>query len=147
LEGKNDTGIKMSNDCESLVRRWFHGVWNDRRDEIIEELLTDESVCLADDGPMRGPAEFRQRMHTPFLSAFPDLVVEIEASISRGDDVVVRWTAAGTHTGDGLGFPPTRERVSFRGITWARVRDGKITEGWQSSNIPEVVRRLASASA
>jgi predicted ester cyclase len=44
--------------------------------------------------------------------------------------VVVRFTAAGTHTGDGLGFPATNARMRVSGITIARVEDGVLTEGW-----------------
>jgi hypothetical protein len=42
---------------------------------------------------------------------------------------------------------PTHEAVTFRGITWVHVRDGKLREGWQSSNIPEVTRMLAASSS
>lgn len=134
----------MATDCLDLARRWFQQVWNERRDDTIDELVTAESVCHADDGPMRGPAEFRERMHGPFLAAFPDLRVEVEATIQQGDQVVVRWTAAGTHTGDGLGFPATGQPASFRGMTWIRTCDDRMVEAWQSSNIPEVVRGLAT---
>ena len=137
----------MAVDCEALARRWFEEVWNARRGEVIDELLTTESVCFGEGGPIRGPVEFRERLHQPFLAAFPDLAVKVEATLARGDEVVIRWTAVGTHTGDGFEFPPTQQRAEFQGITWLRVRDGKLTEGWQSSNIPEVMRRLASASA
>jgi steroid delta-isomerase-like uncharacterized protein len=133
----------MSQDNIAVVRRWFDEVWNQRRADLIDELLAPESVCHADDGPLRGPAEFRERQYTPFLAAFPDLRVEVEATVAQGDQVVVRWTAAGRHAGDGLGFRATRDAVTFRGITWIRVRDGKLAEGWQHTNIPDVVRKLA----
>ena len=63
----------MSRDNIALVRRWFEEVWNRRRAETIDELLTGESVCHADEGPIRGPEEFKARQHAPFLAAFPDL--------------------------------------------------------------------------
>lgn len=34
--------------------------------------------------------------------------------------------------------------VVMRGMAWCRLRDGKLVEGWQCSNIPEVVRKLAA---
>jgi predicted ester cyclase len=83
----------------------------------------------------------------PFLAAFPDLRVEVEATVAQGDQVVVRWSATGTHRGDGLGFRPTHEAVTFRGNTWVHVRDGMLREGWQSSNIPEITRMLAASSS
>ena len=135
----------MSQQNEALVRRWFEEVWNQRRDATIDELVTPESVCFADEGPIRGPEEFRERMYRPFLAAFPDLRVEVEALIAQGDSVAVRWVATGTHHGEGLGCPPTRRPVTFRGMTWVEVRDGKLRDGWQTSDIPAVVRGLAGA--
>ena len=126
----------------AVVQRWFEEVWNQRRSETIDELLIPESVCHADDGPMHGPDEFKQRMYKPFIAAFPDLHVTVEAIVAHDDQVVVRWTAAGAHRGEGLGFAATQQPVSFQGITWLCVRDGKLVEGWQSTNIPEVIRSL-----
>jgi predicted ester cyclase len=93
-----------------------------------------------------GAPKFKVRQYLPFLAAFPDLRLEVEAAVAEGDQVVVRWSARGTNSGDGLGFRPTRRAVTFRGITWIKVRDGKLHEGWQSSNIPEVVRGLAASA-
>lgn len=135
----------MSDDNLALVRRWFDEVWNQRRGQTIDELLASGSVCHTDDGPITGPEEFRARQHVPFLAAFPDLRVDVEDGVVQGDHVVVRWTATGTHTGDGLGFPPTGRAASFRGITWIRIGDGRFQEGWQHSNIPDVLRSLATA--
>lgn len=134
----------MSQENLDVARRWFLEIWNDRNHATIDELLTPESICYTDDGPMRGPDEFRQRPFDPFVAAFPDLRIEIEAMLAQGDQVVVRWAAYGTHEGGGLGFPPTREPATFRGMSWIHIRDGRFCEGWQSTNIPEVVRALAA---
>jgi steroid delta-isomerase-like uncharacterized protein len=132
----------MANEVVEVARRWFEEVWNQRRAETIDELLTPESVCHAEEGPIRGLDEFRQRMHAPLLGAFPDLRVTIENILDQGDQVVVRWTATGTHSGNGLGVVATGKAVSFRGITWLRIGGGKLREGWQHSNIPETIRTL-----
>ena len=133
----------MSQENLSLVQRWFEEVWNQRREQTIDDLVTEESVCFTSEGPIRGPGEFRERQFAPFVAAFPDLRVEVEGIIGQGDQVVVRWTASGTHEGEGLGLPPTHRKVTFEGMSWVQVRDGKLMEGWQSSNIAEVVRGLA----
>jgi predicted ester cyclase len=136
----------MSDINVAIARRWFEEVWNRRREASIHEMMTPVSLCYTDDGPIRGPDEFKERLHVPLLAAFPDLRVEVEATLARDDQVVVRWTASARHTGDGLGFRATHENVSFRGITWIHVRDGRMMEGWQSSNIPEVIRGLAAVA-
>ncbi|HEU5117372.1 MAG TPA: ester cyclase, partial [Isosphaeraceae bacterium] len=63
------------------------------------------------------------------------------------DQVVVRWKAFGHHAGEGLGCTPTHQPITFQGISWIQVKDGKFGEGWQSSNITEIVRSLASPSS
>lgn len=137
----------MSNENVSVVLRWFEEVWNQRRAETIEELLTDQSTCHTDQGPLCGCDEFRQRQYQPLTEAFPDLRVQVDGVVANDDEVVVRWTATGTHTGSGLPIPPTGRPALFSGISWIRVSDGKLREGWQSSNIAEVLRGLADPSA
>lgn len=127
-----------------LVARWFEEVWNQRREETIDELLTDSSICYADQGSLRGPEAFKQRQYFPFLAAFPGLRITVHGLIGEGDEVVVRWSAEGVHRGEGLGFAPTGEAVSLNGLTWVKVRDGKMMEAWQHSNIPAVIGHLAS---
>ena len=137
----------MEAETVAVALRWFEEVWNLRRDETIDELLTDDSVCHADDGPAYGPDDFRKRLYRPLLAGFPDIRVRVEGTVAQGDQVVVRWTAFGVHGGDGLGFPATRETACFRGLTWIRIRDGKLLEAWQNSNIPEVLRTLAAKAS
>lgn len=134
----------MNAEIDALARRWFDEVWNQRRTDTIFELLTPTSVCYAEDGQMVGPREFQDKMHTPFLAAFSDLRVVIDAILSDGDEAVVRWSATGIHSGVGLGFPPTGKSAAFRGMTWLRVENGQLKEGWQCSDIPESLRNLAA---
>src|SRR3954464_14368656 len=97
----------MANENVVLARRWFEEVWNQRRTDTIDELLTDESVTHSESGPLRGKEEFRERAHAVFLSAFPDLRMTVEGTVAEADQVVVRWAATATHLGDVLGFPAT----------------------------------------
>jgi hypothetical protein len=46
-----------------------------------------------------------------------------------------------------VGAGPSGKTVEFRGITWLRILDGRLMEGWQHSNIPEVIRTLTELSA
>ena len=124
----------MSVENVSLARRWFEEVWNQRRTETIDELLTDESVSHSESGPLQGKQAFKERTHAVFLSAFPDMRMTVEATVAEGDVVAVRWAFTGTHEGDGLGFPAMGRRVSCRGVTWIKFSDGKMVEGWDCWN-------------
>ena len=113
----------------NLARRWFEEVWNQRRTDTIDELLTEEGVSHSKSGPVRGSREFNERGHAPFLSAFPDLRIERQGAVAQGEEVVVRWAVRATHLWDGLGLPATGRTVSFRGMTWIRFSGGKMVEG------------------
>src|SRR5262249_21675352 len=100
------------------------------------------SISHSTSGPLRGAEEFKQRAHSVFLSAFPDLQLTVEGIVAEGDEVVVRWSAVGTHDGNSLGFPATGRRVAFQGMTWIRYRDGKMMEGWDCWNEAGLIQSL-----
>jgi steroid delta-isomerase-like uncharacterized protein len=137
----------MTNENVVLARRWFEEVWNQRRIETIDELLTDESVAYSESGAIRGGRAFREQTHSVFLSAFPDLRMTVEALVAEGDQVAVRWVFTGTHDGDGLGFSPTGRKVSCRGVTWIRFAGGKMMEGWDCWNQGGLIESLRAPLA
>lgn len=132
----------MANLNAILARRWFKEVWNERRSETIDELLTEESVCHSEFGPVRGSLEFKERAYAVLLAAFPDIRMTVVGTVAEDDQVVVRWSAKGTHLGDGLGFPATGRDVSFKGMTWIRYGDGKMLEGWDCWNQAALIQSL-----
>jgi steroid delta-isomerase-like uncharacterized protein len=62
--------------------------------------------------------------------ALPDMRVAINQVITANDLVVVRWTASGTNTGDGMGFHATGAKINIPGVTIFRLKAGKISEEW-----------------
>jgi steroid delta-isomerase-like uncharacterized protein len=132
----------MANANVALVRRWFEEVWNQKRADTIHELIAPDGVCYTDAGELRGPEEFRTRNHVPLLAALPDLRIDVEDTVAEGDQVVIRWFARGSHTGHGLGLAPTGQTVAFRGMTWVRIRDGRMVEGWDCWNFGGLMQTL-----
>lgn len=137
----------MASGNVGLALRWFEEVWNQRRTDTIDELLTDESVSYSESGPLRGKQQFKEQAHAVFLSAFPDLKITVEGAVAEGDEVVVRWSVRASHLGNGLGFPATGRAVSFRGMTWIRYRDGKMIEGWDCWNQAALIQSLREADS
>lgn len=126
----------------ALARRWFFEVWNQRREATVNELLAPDAAGHLEGGlEVRGPAEFHP-VRAALLGAFPDFEVQVDQIISEGDDVVVRWSAKGTHRGESLGFPASNRQAGFRGITWLRFKDGKIVEGWDAWNQGRMIQEL-----
>ncbi|MGD9614331.1 MAG: ester cyclase [Alphaproteobacteria bacterium] len=121
-------------DNAAILRRWFEEVWNQGREETIDELLAPDAVGhdLGGAGQAHiGPAAFK-----PFWSqlrgAFPDIRFSIEDVVAEGDRVAARWTATMTHRGDGLGIAATHKSLTLTGMIFLRIEGGRIREGWNN---------------
>jgi steroid delta-isomerase-like uncharacterized protein len=137
-------GAMPESENATLARRWFTEVWNERSEAAVNELLAPDAAGHMEGGlEVRGPAEFHP-VRAALLGAFPDMEVNVDQIISQGDDVVVRWSAKGTHRGEHLGFPASNRAAAFRGMTWLRFQDGKIVEGWDAWNQGRVMRELGA---
>ncbi len=134
----------MSIENVAKAHSWFEQVWNERRVDLAGEWLTPESVGHLEFGDVVGIEPFQQ-YQAELFRAFPDLKIEMEATVAQDDNVVVRWRATGTHAGDGLGCRATHCPVELRGITWIRFRDGKMIEGWDAWNQGGLLQRLKLA--
>ena len=120
----------MSNQGAMLVRRWFDEVWTQGKADTIDQLRSPDCVVhgLAD-GPPLDQNGFKQ-FYAAYRNAFPDVSITVEQTVSEGDLVAVRWSGTGTHKGDGLGLPATNKRAQFKGMTFVRIQNGKLVEGW-----------------
>jgi steroid delta-isomerase-like uncharacterized protein len=129
----------------ALVRRWLHEVWNERRDDTVHELMDPGAVGHLEGLATRGVDEFL-RARSYLLDAFPDFRVTVDAIIADGDQVVVRWSATGSHRGQLLDAPPTGKAVAFHGITWFVLANGRIVEGWDVWNQGRLLAELQRAA-
>lgn len=119
----------MTSRNAAAARRWFDEVWNERRLDVIDELMAQGCVGHHPDRVTRSAGQFKV-MYAQMLATFPDVRVTVESVADDGDDVAVRWRFRATHTGAGLGVPPTGLPIDVVGTTWMRFADGRIVEGW-----------------
>ena len=54
----------------------------------------------------------------------------------------MRCTVTATHTGPGLTAAPTNKPASFTGMCIARIKDGKIVEGWNNFDFLSMYQQL-----
>jgi len=116
----------------TVFRRWFEEVWNERRADRIATYLAPDGLIHALDesgADAVGPAAFQQFFER-FLVVFPDMHFTVHEVVEQGDMAAGRWTASVTHTGEGLGVPPTGKAMTVEGFSMLRAEDGKMVEGW-----------------
>lgn len=119
-------------DAAMLIRRWFDEVWNKGMETTIDELFPDTSVIWGVGRPeasSEGPKEFRA-FYAALRQACPDIQIHLEQVVQEGDTAFARWTATMTHTGEGLGIPPSNKKLKLCGMSACKVGGGKILEGW-----------------
>ncbi len=136
----------MSAESKAVILRWFDEVWNRGRVQSIDELLAADGVVHGlGDGRLTGPAAFKA-FHAGYRDAFPDVVITIEDVVAEGDTVAFRWSATGTHRGNGLGIPATQRTVRFSGMGFGRVRNGQLVEGWNNFDQLGLLQQLGVGS-
>jgi predicted ester cyclase len=80
-------------------------------------------------------------------SAAPDLVMSADQVTASGDEVVVAWTARGTHTRPGNGLRPTGRHFQMRSRSTFLVKNGRIVEATNEEYRPELFRQLGVSRA
>ena len=73
--------------------------------------------------------------------ALPDMRVKVNQVVAERDLVSVFWTASGTNTGEGMGFPATGKRITVNGMTLFRFKAGKISEEWSVFDMLSAMRQ------
>jgi predicted ester cyclase len=131
----------MSEANKALAKRWFEEVWNKRRREAIDEMLSPDALLDEGGVVVRGPQGF-----LPFFDrmsdAFSDIHVTFDDAVAEGDKVCLRWSCSMTHTGHGLGMPPTNKRLKTTGISIVRVANGKLIAGWQNWDMLGLMQQI-----
>jgi predicted ester cyclase len=134
----------MAHDLRQLSREWFEQVWN-HRDESTIRRLADPQVRyqgLGENGGVAVGYDQLMQFRAALLSAFPDLRCNVEDVLVDGDKSAVRVVLTGTHTGEGIGIPPTGQPITATGIVILRWQDGRIVEGWNEFDAAGMQRQL-----
>jgi steroid delta-isomerase-like uncharacterized protein len=138
----------MSADNKAIVRRLYEEVWNKRKFEVIDEIISPSHALQASNifGSSIGPEAYK-RNALLFFAGYPDLHWTIEDTIAEKDKVVACWTISGTHKGDYLGVPATNKKVSVEGITIHHITNGKIMDSYVSWDIWGMMQQLGVVPA
>lgn len=132
---------------DSVVRAWFHEVWDEGREEAIDRLMAPEALVHGLSAePIRGPEGFKPYFRT-MRAALGDLEVRVERTVVQGEMVAAHCHVIARHVGDTLGGPATGRPVEFWGIAIARVVNGKLVEGWNSFDFLSMYQQLGWVKA
>jgi steroid delta-isomerase-like uncharacterized protein len=126
----------------------FNAAWN-RGDadgvvaNAVEDLLWRD---VAFPMPLNGRAALKATFEA-YMTAFPDLHVEITSTIVDYPRIAQEWTATGTHRGPLLGIAPTGRASRLYGVTVTVYdEDGRLIEGCAYWNPLVLMQQLGVAT-
>jgi predicted ester cyclase len=118
-------------DREQTVRRFVDEAVNAGRDEVVDELFTDDMAAWV------------REWFGAFRRSFPDVQMELLELVAEGDRVVARFACSATHTGEWRGHAPTGRRFEGVDEVYFFTFDGDhITAAWGIEDTLERFRQL-----
>lgn len=137
-------------DVDLFARETLDALWNQRDYSAI-------SKRYSPDFAFKGPTERSFSGADPYMAmlvdlamAFPDLQLQVDEVYWMGNDIEgyltsERWSATGTHQGEGLYGEPSGCEVQIWGITQHRIIAGKIVSEWMLFNELDLMMQIAAA--
>ena len=127
---------------KQLVIRFNNEFFEKGNTDIIKELFAENFVnhsappnSPTDAGPM---VKFVTGLH----HGFSDISVQILDIFGEGNKVCVRKTITATHTGEFMGKAATGKKIVINIFDIEVLKDGKITDRWNSSDFPQILQSL-----
>lgn len=128
---------------KQIAQRFLDECWSQGKLDAVSELVADN---LRHHDPVfpsftSGADNMRNHIQT-CRSGFPDLTFREDDVIAERDEVVVHWTATGTHKGQFLGMAPTNKTATVSGTSIFRIEGSKIAEEWVDWNLMSLMQQL-----
>jgi len=112
------------------VAKAYVAAWNEKNADKAASYFAEsgEYLDVTVGQPQKGREAARDNVIKVFMTAVPDLKWEMKNDpIASKDGVAFQWTFSGTNTGAwGPDTPATNKPFSFDGVTFMRIKDGKI---------------------
>ncbi len=127
-----------------LIVQESFAAWNAHEEERFIKLLDANTTWESDvfPAPFSGHEGARQFFNL-YMTAFPDLHLDVEQILAAGDShVVVRWRSSGTHRGPLGNIPATGRPVSNHGCTISQLKNGKIARAWVYFDNAHLLRQI-----
>ena len=140
----------MSVDNKVIVRALYEEIWNKRKVELMDVLISPSHALHGPSpylsGSSIGPEAYKSTIQV-FTTGYPDLRFSIEDMISEKEKVATYWTMSGTHRGEFMGIPATNKRISVDGVTIHHIANGKIMDSYISWDVWGMMQQLGLAPA
>lgn len=113
-----------------VASKWVEVATNGQNLDILDEIVAPSGSLDAAFIPNSIGADEAKKSVGSLLTAYPDLHLTIDQSMTEDDFVVQQWSAIGTHQEVFLGIPATGKLATWTGINIYRLACGQIVQIW-----------------
>mmetsp|Transcript_8508 Transcript_8508/g.16289 ORF Transcript_8508/g.16289 Transcript_8508/m.16289 type:complete len:253 (-) Transcript_8508:190-948(-) len=128
----------------SLVKRFIADIWNRGEVDLIPEVCSSSLRFNGNTGFDRVGHEGLARMVNTIREALDDYHCEIHSMVVENNKAFCRLRFTGKHTGNLLGYPPTKKVVAWMGATEFTCQNGKILKVWELGDIKTLEEQLTT---
>lgn len=107
----------------------YMAAWNAHDAQLAGSFFADNAMYVdADIGaPQVGRAAITANVIDEFMRGFPNCRWEIRGEpVANGDSIAFEWALSGINMGSWSGLPATNQKLNLHGVSFVRVKDGKI---------------------
>lgn len=105
------------------------------------DMLLDEKFTYTGDGFVFTKDEYIGFMQD-MKAAFSDLKMVFPAILVDGDMASIRFISTAVNTGKFMGAPANKKNLEVHGIFMRKVKDGKVMQEWQTTDLLGVMRQI-----
>src|SRR3954451_18449505 len=129
--------------AREVVREYFDAMLEKDLDRAVATWKPGSEDRIYGFADMVAPHGIRDYFGSMF-AAIPDFTIEVDSMVAEGDQVAVRWHAAGTFDGAKKfqGLVPNGRRVELEGIDLFTVEESEIVSNQAYTNGMEFARQV-----
>jgi predicted ester cyclase len=126
---------QVKNTALAVSKAILEGRWTD-----LDHLL-DDNFTYTGDGFVFTKDEYIGFMQD-MKSAFSNLTMEFPHIVVDGDLASIRFISRAVNTGKFMGAPANKKNLEVNGIFVRKVKDGKVMQEWQTTDLLGVMKQI-----
>jgi predicted ester cyclase len=127
---------------KSIVSRYVHEFKNQQKFAIFPKLFANKFIHHFNFPGRTNKMNSFISVGQTFLSAFPDVKVDLQQLLAEGDLVAERNNVSATHKGSFDGIKSTNKKVYWTEIHIYRLKNGKIVENFPAVNFERILMQI-----
>jgi predicted ester cyclase len=141
-KNSNRQRLSVIDNNKSVVSRYVNEFKNEQKFTVFPKLFSGKFTHHFNFPGRSNKMESFVSVGQTFLSAFPDVKVDLQRILAEGDLVVEQNKVSATHKGTFNGIKPTNKKVYWTEIHIYRLKNGKITENFPAVNFERILMQI-----